>query len=111
MTQHTTRVVPTSNSPLYPLLARYDAAHAAYEAAKERYDSLRAGIKSMAYTHIDAEHDAVVIDLPDMLRAPLKLSYRTQRRLDTGKFKAEHPDLYDQYALPTGSWFLTEVKR
>lgn len=90
--------------------------YAEYERLKPRVEELKADLKSVVdgikveltlahpgVTRIDVNHPS--------LTEPLVLRYVVSPRLDSKRMKAEAPDLYATYAVPSGRWELARAGR
>lgn len=101
-------VTPEPESRLEQLLASYDDAKSNYEAAKERFDSIKDSIKAEL---AEAAPGAEKVEVSSQyLERTLRLSHRLEWRIDSRRLKEEKPELYVKYARQIGSWRL-EAKR
>jgi hypothetical protein len=81
------RVTPEPGTPLHELLGQR-------EAANDRVDAINKAIANIL-TH---QHPGVgVIDIAAARMTPLRLAWRTPRRLDTDRFRKEQAAMYDYY--------------
>jgi hypothetical protein len=103
------RVTPQPGSPLHELLGQREAAKAQAADAKARVDAIDKAIKNML---TQANPGVAVIDIAgDSALPPLRLAWRTPRRLDTERFRTEHKPLYDYYLKwGTPYWELRPIK-
>jgi hypothetical protein len=103
------RVTPVPGQPLHELLGQREAAKAQLAEAKARVDTIDKAIKNML---TQANPGVAVIDIAgDSSVAPLRLAWRTPRRLDTERFKAEQKQMYDHYLTwGTPYWELRPIR-
>jgi hypothetical protein len=103
-----TTVRPAAGSRLDQLAGLYAAAKQAAEVAVEQLETLTTAIKVELTM---AAPDAPRVDLVHAaLPAALRLQAKTSWRLDTGRLKAEQPELYVRYAKQSTAWELRAVK-
>jgi predicted phage-related endonuclease len=105
---HTLAVVPAdAGSRLAQLIAERAQLAPAVKQAKERLDEINTAIKGeLTRARPDADE---ILAAAEGLPA-LRLYPKTSRRFDTTRLKAEHPAVYDAYAVESTTWTL-EVKR
>lgn len=105
-----TTLTPEPDSRLEQLVAQYDTAKDAFDAAKGRLDTLVDGIKVEAITAAAGE-TKITIESP-YLRKPLNLSHSAPWRVDVKRMKAEDPLTYVRWAKrdEKGSWKLERVR-
>lgn len=102
-------ITPQPDSRLEQLVAQYDDAKDAADAAAERLKTLTDGIKAET-TAAAPGVDKITIESPD-LRKPLNLSFVESWRVDAKRMKTEDPLTYVRWAKKSaGSWKLERVR-
>lgn len=103
-----TEISPESGSRLDDLVARYEQAKAAYDAAAERYGEIRDAIKAELLEQADG---ATRLQLNSTyLTKPLRLVSREQWRLDTKTLKRQAPEVYVRFAVKSSTWYLETAR-
>lgn len=99
------RVEPESR--LSALLAAYDDAKDAHEAAKERLDALTASLKQELVQAAPGANRmrAALPDTPGVT-----MTYVESWRVDAKRLKAEAPETYVRYAVKSGTWKLERAR-
>jgi hypothetical protein len=103
------RVVVQPGTRLEALYAQYDELESAAKNASARFEDLKTAIKAELSTTVSAGTTAISGDCASV-GLTLELSYVESWRLDTNRFKEEHPGLYVAYAKKSGSWTLKRGK-
>jgi len=93
---------------LADLLARYDAARAAADAAAAELKQIADGIKAETAARLPEGATEARVDAPGLSR-PLRLMAVVSWRVDTAKLRAEAPETYARCARQSTSWRLDRV--
>lgn len=103
------RVKPRKGSKLEALHAQYADAKAAADAATERLDAIKAGLKlALNQAHPDSPHVVLTGDAGPALEVVYN---EGSWRLDTTRMKREDPETYVRFAKQgSPSWTLREVR-
>lgn len=102
-------VTAQPGSRLEQLLAAYGPARAAAEEAADHYKAVTDAIKAeTAASCPEGTTRAAIAGVPGMPR--LKLTWVTQWRFDSKRFKEEQPGVYVRYEKKSGFWELREQK-
>ena len=101
-------ITPAPDSRLAQLLAEFEAAKRAAEAAHERLNMIKDGIKAELTAAAPGAEKVRVHS--DHLTQPLQLSARTEWRIDARRLKAEDPVTWVRYARRVTSWRLESVR-
>lgn len=100
-------IAPEADSRLDYLCAEYEAARAAHEEAKAKFDELTDGIKT-ELAKAAPGHAKVLLSSP-YLNSMLKLELRERWNVDAKALKRNDPLTYVTYAKQSASWFLVRV--
>lgn len=100
-------------SKLDQLIALYDEAKDAADAAAERLktvtDAMKAELTS-SYADASGPYEAYHL-VSASLRKPLHLRWVVANRFDTARFRAAYPELANDYTKPQGSWRLERDRK
>lgn len=96
------------NDRLVALYRSYPQAKADADAAAAVLKAVTDGIKVELTTR--APDGTAKFELKGTGGKPLRLSWQVSRRFNTKRFTAEHPDVYEAYREPSGSWKLEPIK-
>lgn len=97
-------VAAPAGSRLEELLATYESAKAAAADAESRYKAVTDAIKAELSSANPGVAEMTLAGQPGLPR--LSMTWVRPWRLDTKRFKEDHPHLYVQYATQSGHWDL-----
>ena len=97
------QVTPAHDSALEQWHARYPELKAAAEAAnaalKECTDAIKAELTAAA-------PEQGRVDMASPYGPPMYLTWVVSKRIDSGRLKAEHPEIAEAYTKESGAWQL-----
>ncbi len=100
-------VTAPPGSRLEELLASYEVAKAAAEAAAGRFKAVTDGIKAELASANPGVPDITLGGAPGMPR--LRMTWKRPWRVDEKRLKAEDPALYVRYAVRGGHWEMRQL--